>query len=180
VDFLDQWRGEGSARAAYCNYPSEVCTAYPWPRPPSHTLPGSIVLARMASRATSMKLSAPTALLAENAPVPSRLSLPPPSSLLPSSPSRPSILLPACPPRVLNFSKIIAASPPLNRRDNRGIALRGSATRRDAPCRAAIDDSARARETQNEITFFRKSCLILGNYPAGEPPLHSPPLHPRE
>jgi len=76
VDFLDQWRGEGSARAAYCNYPSEVCTAYPWPRPPSHTLPGSIVLARMASRATSMKLSAPTALLAENAPVSSRPSPP--------------------------------------------------------------------------------------------------------
>lgn len=103
-----------AARAAYCNYPFEVRTAYPWPKTPlPHTLPGSIVLARMAPCATSMKLSVPpflpkTRLFRQDL----------------SSPLRPSVLHPP-PVRVssaLNFSKIIATSSLLNRRDNRCVA----------------------------------------------------------
>lgn len=122
-----------------------------------HTLPGSIVLARMATCATSMKLSVPpflpkTRLFRQD------LSSPP-------RPSRSATLPPSSRFRVssaLNFSKIIAASSPLNRRDNRGVAK---------PRRLM---TSLARETQNEITFFRKSCLILGNYPVREPLPFSP------
>lgn len=139
-----------AARAAYCNYPFEVCTAYPWPRAPFAHAPGLDCSCSHGTvrhvyeikryhpscrkRARSVKIS------------------PLPSVFHPPS-------YPAGVSRALNFSKIIAASSPLNRRDNRGVALRCAAPRRLM--------TSLACETQNEITFFRKSCLILGNYRAG-------------
>lgn len=107
--------------------------------PLSYTLPGSIVLARMATCATSMKLSVPpflpkTRLFRQD------LSSPPRLSVLPHS---------SCPARVssvLNFSKIIAASSPLNRRDNRGVARHHT---------TAIDDFARARNAKRNYILSK-------------------------
>lgn len=103
-----------AARAAYCNYPFEVRTTYPWPRPPFAHAPGLDCSCSYGNVRHVYEIKR-TTLLAENAPVPSR-------SLFSSSPLGPPLLLPLAYPSALNFSKIIAASSPLNRRDNRGVA----------------------------------------------------------
>lgn len=104
--------------------PSKYVHSLPLAEAPSYTLPGSIVLARMAPCATSMKLSVPPFLPK------TRLFCQEPSlRTCPRLVLRPS---PAGVSSALNFSKIIAASSPLNRRDNRGIA-----SRRVASCRAS-------------------------------------------
>lgn len=101
-----------AARAAYCNYPFEVCTAYPWPKAsPSAHAPGLDCSCSYGTVRHVYEIKR-TTLLAENAPVPSRSLL---SPLLLGPP-------PADVSNALNFSKIIAASSLLNRRDNRCVA----------------------------------------------------------